>query len=103
MALLTLNSTSEVGTGTQSLLLNIEEDGLAIQGYGKMAWSGAEMTIETEPDGCRLSIRGAGGGESRFFISADSFGGPSGVKEFAEWLESGVSASGATIKNPVTA
>jgi hypothetical protein len=94
------NVTVEVGgLPSEAVALGIDEDGLVIGQYGKLAWAGAELSVEApSTDGCTIHIRTSTGADSRFFVPAKSLGSPYAARAFASWLESGAVHSGAFIR-----
>jgi hypothetical protein len=105
VALVTLkNSLAEVGSSTQYLDLEIEEDGLVVADFGKLPWAGSELTIEPRPPaGCTLRMITATGGRSSFFVKAECFGGNEGIEIFVGWLQRGATHAGASVHIPASA
>lgn len=103
MALATLeNVVATVGASSHNVSLTVEEDGLIVGSFGKLAWSGAAVEVEVGADGLLLTMSAPV--STHYFIpvtSFASFGGSRSMKTFASFLLRSACSAGA--RTPVAA
>jgi hypothetical protein len=92
------NVTVEVaGLAPQTISLGIDEEGLVIGPYGKLAWAGSQLWVEGDSiDVCTVHIQTSTGANSTFTVPAASLG-PVSAPAFARWIEHGAAYFGATV------
>lgn len=87
----------EIGGTPQPIALGIEDDGLLVGEYGKLAFAGSSLQIERMPKGCTLRFRAANGPQSSFFVAATTVGGADGIRRFSNWLQDCAARAGAAV------
>jgi hypothetical protein len=82
----------------QTIALGIDEDGLVIGPYGKLAWVGSKVAVEGDSiDLCIIHIETSTGAVSTFTVPAASLDGSMSAPAFARWMERGAAHFGATV------
>ncbi len=87
------------GLAPEVLALGIDEEGLVIGPYGKLAWAGSSISIEDGPDDeyCIIHVQTATGAHSTFTIPSASLGGSLSAPAFARWIQRGAAHYGAKV------
>jgi hypothetical protein len=93
------NVTVEVaGMAPETVALGIDEDGLVIGRYGKLAWAGSRVTVDGDSiDICTIHIQTSTGANSTFTVPAASLGGTLTPPAFARSIQRAAAHFGATI------
>jgi hypothetical protein len=79
--------------------LGIDENGLAVGGYGMLAWAGSRVEIEERaPHGLRICVNAATGAPSIFFVPTQSLRAGLSASMLARSVERLAVDAGATVE-----
>jgi hypothetical protein len=93
------NVTVEVaGMAPETVALGIDEEGLVIGRYGKLAWAGSKVSVEGEwIDLCILHVETSTGARATFTVPAASLGRGLSAPVFAKSIQRAAAHFGATV------
>jgi hypothetical protein len=93
------NVTVEVaGMAPETVALGIDEEGLVIGPYGKLAWAGSRVVVDGDSiDICTIHIQTSTGANSTFTVPAASLGRGLSAPVFAKSIQRAAAHFGATV------